>query len=216
MIKKKSNRKTSNRKSKVEKSVSVRSDQNMGDTVKNRRMHKKLDTQKVKEILKSRSKELANELDEQNDDAGYFEVVEFILSFERYAIESFFVSEVTPLRDFTPVPCTPSFVLGITNIRGKIISVIDIKKFFNLPEKGLTNLNRVIVVQTPSMELGILADSIMGVRLVSSGDIQPSLPTLTDIGSEFIKGVTEDRMIILDVEKILCHPKIIVQQEVDA
>ncbi len=213
---KKSNRKASKKKSKVEKVVVDQSHQNVNDAIESRRKHRKLSAQKKKEIFRSRSKELADELYEQNDDTGYFEVVEFILSFERYAIESFFVSEVTSLRDFTPVPCTPPFVLGITNIRGKIISVIDIKRFFNLPEKGLTNLNRVIVVQTPDMELGILADSIMGVRLISHNDIQPTLTTSTDIGSEFLQGVTEDRMIILDVEKILCHPQIIIHQEIDA
>ncbi|MBN2030900.1 chemotaxis protein CheW [bacterium] len=212
---KKSNRKTSKKKNKVDKIVPGSSDQNTEDTIENKRIHRKLSAQKKKEILQSRSKELADELFEQSNDAEYFEVVEFILSFEKYAIESLFVSEVTPLKDFTPLPCTPSFVLGITNIRGKIVSVIDIKKFFNLPEKGLTNLNRVIVVETPEMELGILADSIIGVRLISRNDIQPSLPTLTDIGSEFIRGVTEDRMIILDIEKILCYPKIIVHQEID-
>jgi purine-binding chemotaxis protein CheW len=66
------------------------------------------------------------------------------------------------------------------------------------------------------MELGILADSIKGVRLISHKDVQPTLPTLTDIGSEFLQGVTEDRMIVLDVEKVLNHPNIIVHQEVDA
>ena len=212
---KNSNRKTCKKKNKVDKIVPDQSDRNTEDTIENKRIHRKLSAQKKKEILQSRSKELADELFEQSNDAEYFEVVEFILSFEKYAIESLFVSEVTPLKDFTPVPCTPSFVLGITNIRGKMISIIDIKKFFNLLEKRLTNLNRVIVVKTPEMELGILADSIMGVRLISRNDIQPSLPTLTDIGSEFIQGVTEDRTIILDIEKILCYPKIIVHQEID-
>jgi len=215
MMMKNSNRKTCKKKNKVDKIVPDQSDRNTEDTIENKRIHRKLSAQKKKEILQSRSKELADELFEQSNDAEYFEVVEFILSFEKYAIESLFVSEVTPLKDFTPVPCTPSFVLGITNIRGKMISIIDIKKFFNLLEKRLTNLNRVIVVKTPEMELGILADSIMGVRLISRNDIQPSLPTLTDIGSEFIQGVTEDRTIILDIEKILCYPKIIVHQEID-
>ncbi|MCJ7813313.1 chemotaxis protein CheW [bacterium] len=126
------------------------------------------------------------------------------------------MSEVYSLKDFTHVPCTPSFVLGITNVRGRIISVIDIRKFFNLPERGLTNLNRVIVVRTPDMELGILADSITGVRLLSHKTIQPTPPTLMDIGSEFLQGITVDRVIVLDIRKILCDPRIIVHQEVEA
>jgi purine-binding chemotaxis protein CheW len=64
----------------------------------------------------------------------YIEVVEFLLAHEKYGIESKCVREVYPLKELTPVPCTPSFVRSIINVRGKILSVIDIKKFFELPE----------------------------------------------------------------------------------
>lgn len=216
-MKKNSTPKTTEKKKKnVGKVVSNQSNQDITIEKKNNRIRREVSLQKKKEILLTRSKELAGELHEVQFDKGYFEVVEFVLSFEKYAVESFYVSEVIPLKDFTPVPCTPSFVLGITNIRGRIISIIDIKRFFNLPEKGLSNLNRIIVVHTPEMELGILADSIIGVRLLSRQDIQSTLPTLPDIGLEFLQGLTKDRIIILNVEKILSHPKIIVHQEVDA
>src|ERR1700722_16299380 len=68
------------------------------------------------------------------------EVVEFVLGPEHYGIESNHIREIHPLNEFTPLPCTPSFVLGLVNVRGQILSIIDIKKLFDLPEKGLTDL----------------------------------------------------------------------------
>ncbi len=216
-MKKKSKIKISkNKKEKAVKTLPNKSysDREVGNGIM--RMRREISVQKKKEILQIRSRELAEKSKEEYLDTEYFEVVEFILSFETYAIESSYVGEVYSLKDFTHVPCTPSFVLGITNVRGRIISVIDIRKFFNLPERGLTNLNRVIVVHTPDMELGILADSIKEVRLLSRKAIQPTPPTLMDIGSEFLQGVTEDCVIVLDVRKILCDSRIIVHQEVEA
>lgn len=55
-----------------------------------------------------------------------------------------YVREIYPLKEFTPIPCTPPFVLGIINVRGQILSVIDIKKFFDLPEKGLPISTRLL------------------------------------------------------------------------
>ena len=144
------------------------------------------------------------------------EVVEFLLTPEKYAIELTYINDVCPLKDLRPLPGTPSFVLGIINIRGQIFSIIDLKKFFELPEKGLTNLNRVIVLSSDEMEFGILADAIIGVRAIPMNAIQPSLPTLTGIRAEYLKGVTEDRVVILDGEKILSDENILVHKEVGA
>jgi hypothetical protein len=69
------------------------------------------------------------------------EVVEFVLGPEHYGIESSHIREIHPLSEFTPLPCTPAFVLGLVNVRGQILSIINIKKLFDLPEKGLTDLN---------------------------------------------------------------------------
>ena len=123
-------------------------------------------------ILKARAIVLAQEPKNEAAAEEYLEVVEFLLAYEKYCIESSYVREIYPLKEFTPLPCTPPFVLGIVNVRGQILSVIDIKKFFDLPEKGLTDLNKVIIVHNDGMELGILADSILGVRSITIKEIQ--------------------------------------------
>ncbi|HEY5581789.1 MAG TPA: chemotaxis protein CheW, partial [Rhodoferax sp.] len=144
----------------------------------------------------------------------WIEVVEFILAHERYAVASEYVREVYPLEELTPLPCTPAFVLGIVNLRGEILSVIDLKKFFDLPAKGLTDLNKVIVLESEDRVFGILADAISGVRRILRSDIQPSLPTLTGIREDYLQGVTAERVVILDAEKLLTDEKLIVQEQV--
>jgi purine-binding chemotaxis protein CheW len=168
--------------------------------------------QEKEQILTARTKALAKKLKDKPLMKEYLEVVEFLLSDERYGIESNFIDEVYALKELTPLPCTPPFILGVMNVRGKIMTVVDIKKLFELPDKGLSDLNKVIIVQTYGMEAGILADNIVGVRSVPVSKIQPALPTLTGIRAEYIKGVTGDQLIILNMETIFSDERIIVNE----
>lgn len=172
-----------------------------------------LSAEDKKRILNARAKTLAQEPQKTEAARQYLEVAEFILAYEHYGIELSAIREVYPLRDLTPLPGTPPFVLGIINVRGQILSVIDLKKFFELPEKGLSDLNRVIIVHRDTLELGILADAIVGIRLISVLKVQPSLPTLTGIRAEYLKGVTKERLVVLDVEKILSDKNILRHEE---
>lgn len=166
-----------------------------------------------KRVLKARAKVLARAAGEAAENAGDLEVLEFTLAYETYGIEMRFIRETCPLRELTPVPCTPPFVLGLINLRGQILSVIDLKKFFGLPEKGLTDLNKVIIVHDGQMEFGILADEILGVRFLASARLQPSLPTLTGVREEYLHGITEDRSVLLDGQKLLTDKSLVVHDE---
>lgn len=141
------------------------------------------------------------------------EVLKFILNREQYGLESKYIREVHPLKNFTQVPCTPSFVAGIVNIRGQILSVIDIGKFFGMESAGLSDLNRVIILNSDEMEFGILADEILGVAMIPVDTIKSSLPALRDVRSEYLKGVTVERLVILDGGKILADEKLVVKEE---
>ena len=165
-------------------------------------------------ILKARAQALARKREQEAPVQEQIEVVEFLLAYERYALESSYVREVYPLKDLTPMPCTPPFVLGIINVRGQILSVIDLKTFFDLPGKGLTDLNKVMIVKDDSMQLGILADTILGVRSIPVQDVQAPLPTLTGVREEYLRGVTKERLVVLDVGKILSDKNIVVHEEV--
>lgn len=143
-------------------------------------------------------------------------MLEFGLAQERYALETRWVREVSVFKELTPLPCCPPFVLGVVNVRGRILPVLDLKRFFDLPEKGLTDLHRIILVGGNDLEVGLLADTIVGVRSILATDLQSSLPTLTGIRSDYLKGVTAERLVVLDSARILADPKIIVHEEVEA
>src|SRR3990170_7631310 len=165
-------------------------------------------------ILKERAKITALESNEGLKKEESIEVLEFMLAYERYGVELKYVREVYPLTELTPIPGIPSFVLGIINVRGEILSVIDIKKFFDLPDKGLTDLNKVIILSSENMEFGILADSIAGMRNVLLKDMQASITTLTGIRLEYLKGVTNTQLVVLDAGKLLSDQGIIVNESV--
>jgi purine-binding chemotaxis protein CheW len=169
--------------------------------------------EKRRSILKERARALALETGPAAAVKDFIDVIEFRLASEAYAIEYSFVREVHPLRDFTPLPGTPPFVLGIVNLRGKIISVVDLRVFFNLPARGLGDLNKVIVVRDDGMEFGILADEVTGVRTIPRIGIQPPIPTLPGIGSEYLIGITDEGMPVLDAKTILRDERIIVEQK---
>jgi purine-binding chemotaxis protein CheW len=163
-------------------------------------------------ILKARADVLARE-PQHEEDAQLLEVVEFTLAKEHYGIESHYVRELYALKDYTPLPCTPSFVLGLINVRGRIISVIDIRKFFDMPENGIGESSSVLIITEGEMEFAILADSIQGVRKIAVEGIQGSLPTLTGIRGEFLRGVTGGQLAVLDARKLFGSGNIIVDEQ---
>ena len=168
----------------------------------------------INRILRERAKKLAAQVSPDEESAAGREIVEFLLGGERYGIESTYIREVYPLKEYTVIPCTPAFVLGVINIRGQVLSVVDIGRFFELPARGIADLNRVIVLAAGDLEFGILADEVVGVRVIAARDLQPSLPTLTGIRAEYLKGVTGDRVTVLDAARILDDKNLIVHQEV--
>jgi len=174
-----------------------------------------LSAKEAKAVLKARARALAEPGHADYPEVERIDILEFLLSGETYAIETSFIAETFPLVDFTSLFCTPPFVMGIINVRGRIVSIVDMRRFFDLPVVGLSNLNRVIVVRDKKMEFGILADSIIGVRSLPLQDLQASLPTLTGIREEFLTGVTADRLVLLDMGKILADRRLVVHEEVE-
>ena len=170
----------------------------------------------IERILRERARVLAQAPGRDHAAEATLEVLEFRLASERYAVENRYVEEAHPLKELTPLPCTPPFVLGIVNVRGRILPVLDIKKLFGLPEEGLTDLHRIILVRGHDLELGLLADVIVGIRRLSIDSLQPSLPTLTGIRAEYLKGVDDERLVVLDLERILTDPSLIVHEEVNS
>jgi len=168
----------------------------------------------VQRVLHERAAALARRPAQAPAADTLIEVLEFRLAHERYAVETRHVREVHALRSLTPLPCAPAFVRGIVNVRGRITAVLDIKRFFDLPEEGLTDLHRVVLVQGHGMEVGLLADAIVGVHSIALADLQEQLPHLTGIRADYLRGVTAQGLVVLDAQRLLQDPRIIVEEEV--
>jgi purine-binding chemotaxis protein CheW len=168
----------------------------------------------VRQVLHERALALAQRAVEPPAADTLIELLEFRLAHERYAVETRHVREVHPFRNLTPLPCAPAFVRGVVNVRGRIIAVIDIKRFFDLPEAGLSDLHRVVLIQGHGMEVGLLADSVAGVQSIPLQDLQEQLPHLTGIRADYLKGVTAEGLVVLDARRLLEDPRIIVEEEV--
>jgi len=162
------------------------------------------------ELLKLRAIAMAKEPEQKTGNSPIIQLITFTLASENYGIESAFIREVYPLKDFTPLPGVPSYVLGIINVRGQIMPVIDLKKFFNLPEPGITELNKVIILHDKQMEFGILADIVHGTQGIAMDEIKMAPSTIKGIGQEYLMGVTKERLIVLNAEKLLTNKSIIV------
>lgn len=161
------------------------------------------DPDEKQSILRSRARLLASEPVTRDAPAGSIDLLEFLLAREHYAVESRYVREVQPFHEFTPLPCAPAFFLGLINVRGQVMPVVDIKKFLGVPEKGITDLDKVVVIRSNAIDLGILADEILGMRSIPLTAIQPSLPIFTEARAQFVRGITNNSVLVLDVEMIL-------------
>lgn len=158
-------------------------------------------------ILKARAQVLAREISGTEAAAELLDIVEFMIGGEYYGIELKFVREIYPLKKITPLFSAPDFIAGIVNVRGEIISVVDMKKFFNLRDMEKNKKPDIIILENKEMTFGLLTDRIIGMDRVDKSSIQSSLPTLTGIREAYLLGIAKGRTAIIDGGRILGDEK---------
>lgn len=162
-------------------------------------------------ILKARARRLARPAAAKATGES-IEVLAFRVGAESYALQPRHVERVCALDNLTPIPGVPAFVLGIVSLAGEILSVVDLRRMFELPEHGLGELNKVIVLALEAMRFGILVDHIDGIRQIPVGALQPSLPTLCGIRERYLLGVTQERVAVLDAARLLADRGLIIDE----
>jgi len=160
----------------------------------------------IEQILKIRAEQLAQKDTSREHRHNYLTVIEFRMNDEIYAIELTHIRAIHPLKDLTFIPGAPKFIKGIFNLRGEIISVVDLKHFFDLPDQKPGDSSQVIILSSGDMEFGILSDAILGVTEIEKSDMESSLPTFTGARLEYLKGVTGKGVAVLNDEKLI-HDK---------
>jgi purine-binding chemotaxis protein CheW len=153
---------------------------------------------------------LTNEqLDEEKKKVAVvdYKMVTFSLCGKDYAIDIMKVKEIAKAGRFTYVPNTLPFVLGVYNLRGDIIPIIDLRLFFNIeiPERDDNALENMLIVTVGEQTFGVVVDAIDKVVGIQKSTIQPPHPLFGDINIKYIYGVVEAERhlyILLDIDKI--------------
>ncbi len=134
------------------------------------------------------------------------QLVVFDLAGEHYGVDIAAVEGIIKLQAITTVPHAPAFVEGVTNLRGKVLPVIDLRKRFGLSQAQATRDSRIVVVEMNGATVGMVVDGVSEVLRVSAEAVEPPSPIVTTVDSAFIRGIAkvgERLVILLDLGKVL-------------
>jgi purine-binding chemotaxis protein CheW len=134
------------------------------------------------------------------------QLVIFELANEFYGINIAVVESIIKMQAITQLPQTPAYVKGVTNLRGSVLPVIDLRNRFDLDAREDTRQTRIIIVTMGSIKVGVVVDGVSEVLRVSDELIEPLPPMVNSVNSVFLKGIVrlENRLIILlELGKVL-------------
>lgn len=127
------------------------------------------------------------------------QVVVFQLGDELYGADIAVVREVGPMQRVTRVPRTPRYIEGVTNLRGRVIPVIDLRRRLGLPVTPFTKQTRIAVAELEGGQVGMIVDSVQEVLRIPADAVEPATGLVSKLDSESISGVAKmaDRLIVL-------------------
>jgi purine-binding chemotaxis protein CheW len=134
----------------------------------------------------------------------------FITAGEEYAISIVKVTEIVEFEAVTTVPNTPVWIRGVTNLRGRVVPVVDLAVKFGLPASGISKFSCIIITEVmfegENLTMGVLADSVSQVIELSADEIEQTPPFGTRVKTEFLLGMGtlgKKFCLILDIDKVL-------------
>ena len=130
----------------------------------------------------------------------------FHLDNESYGINVMQVQEVLRHTEIAPVPGAPTYVLGIINLRGNVVTVIDTRQRFGLTPAPITDNTRIVIIEADKQVVGILVDSVAEVVYLRQSEIETAPNVGTDESAKFIQGVcnkNNELLILVDLEKMM-------------
>jgi purine-binding chemotaxis protein CheW len=139
------------------------------------------------------------------------QLVVFDLGSEQFGIEIAAVEGIVKMQEITKVPFAPPYMEGITNLRGMVLPVIDLKKRFGLLAEPVTKETRIITVSMDTVKLGMIVTAVSEVLTIDESVIELPQAMITNVNSEFITGVAkiDSRLVILlDLSRILSADEI--------
>jgi purine-binding chemotaxis protein CheW len=147
-----------------------------------------------------------NEAVETSSNDPIIQWVTFKLDNEKYGIKVMQVQEVLRMTEIAPVPGAPDYVLGIINLRGNVVTVMDTRKRFGLMEAEPDDATRIVIIEAENQVVGILVDSVAEVVDLQASEIETAPNVGNDESSKYIQGVCSrdnELLILVDVNKLL-------------
>jgi len=143
---------------------------------------------------------------ESGSDDEVFQRVTFQLENETYGINVMQVQEILRYSEIAAVPGAPDYVLGIINLRGNVVTVIDTRSRFGLMPADITDNSRIVIIEAEKQVIGILVDSVAEVVYLKKSEMEIAPHVGTEESSQFIQGVTnrdDGLLILVDLNKLL-------------
>ena len=160
----------------------------------------------VVSILRERADLLARQTEQTGPAVSTIDVLPFTLQQEWCALDARAVREVISQPEITPVPKTPEHLVGIVNLRGEVLPVMDIRFLLGIRSRSGT-CDWMVVLGEDRVELGIVVDQVSAVMALAEDDVLPGSETSLP-GGELVKGVTAEAVIVLDVDRLLADPRL--------
>lgn len=132
--------------------------------------------------------------------------VTFRLDGETYGVNVMQVQEVLRYTEVAPVPGAPHYVMGIINLRGNVVTVIDTRNRFGLQDAKVTDQSRIVIIEVDTHVIGILVDAVAEVVYLRQSEIETAPNVGNDENAKFIQGVCNknDKLLILvELDKLL-------------
>jgi len=144
----------------------------------------------------------------QSSDDPLLQYVTFRLDQETYGLDVMQIQEVLRYTEIAPVPGAPDYVLGIINLRGNVVTVIDTRRRFGLQDEEVTDATRIVVLEADTQVIGILVDSVAEVIYLRQSEIETAPNVGNEESARFIQGVCNkngELVILVEFEKMLTN-----------
>lgn len=149
---------------------------------------------------------MTNAVDGAASNDPVFQLVTFRLQDETYGINVMQVKEVLRISEIAPVPGAPPYVLGIINLRGNVVTVVDTRSRFGLPSAEPDDASRIVIIESEQQVVGILVDSVAEVVELHQSEIDSAPNVGNEESSRYIQGVAsrkDNLLIVVDLNNLL-------------
>jgi purine-binding chemotaxis protein CheW len=126
------------------------------------------------------------------------------------------VREFTDIANLTPIPCCPKHIVGNMNLRGEIVTLVDIRNILNLPTPPVSVGSDAVVVQVDDIVAGLPVDQVLEMVYLNTAEMTPLPTTPSDLGEQYLRGTAffQEKMLrVLDLPKILTQGGLVVHEE---